>query len=109
MITRSGRLKAKWVLHAVGPRYRGTPEDPILLAGAYRACLTLCVEHGLKSVAFPSISTGIYGYPLSEAAPIALRTVAEHLRENPLPELVRFVLFDDSTYAAYQHALASLP
>jgi len=108
VITGGGRLNAKRVLHAVGPRYRGTPEDPVLLAGAYSACLKLCAEHGLKSVAFPSISTGIYGYPLALAAPIALRTAADHLRENPVPELVRFVLFDDSTYAAYEHALAAL-
>ncbi len=108
VITAGGRLKAKWVLHAVGPRYRGTPEDAVLLAGAYRACLKLCVDHGLKSVAFPSISTGIYGYPLAEAAPIALKTVAAHLRDNPLPELVRFVLFDDATLAAYSDALESM-
>jgi len=109
VITGGGRLAARWVLHAVGPRYRGSAEDPALLAGAYRTCLGLCVAHAIRSVAFPSISTGIYGYPLDEAAPLALRTVADHLRAAPLPELVRFVLFDESTYAAYERALAAWP
>ena len=105
VITGGGNLKAKWVLHAVGPRYRGRPEDAELLASAYRACLELCVKHGIRSVAFPSISTGIYGYPLSEAAPIAVGTVASHLGSRPLPELARFVLFDAATYEAYAAAL----
>ena len=108
VITRGGLLAARWVLHAVGPRYRGRADDPVLLAGAYRACLALCESHGIRSVAFPSISTGIYGYPLDEAAPIALRTVADHLEAKPLPEHVRFVLFDETTFAAYSRALVAL-
>jgi len=105
VITSGGNLKAKFVLHAVGPRYRGKAEDPELLAGAYRACLALCEEHGIRSVAFPSISTGIYGYPVEEAAKIALATVVAHLKAKAVPELVRFVLFDDLTYAVYANAL----
>jgi O-acetyl-ADP-ribose deacetylase (regulator of RNase III) len=105
VITGGGNLKAKFILHAVGPRYRGRPEDAELLASAYRSCLALCGEHGIHSVAFPSISTGIYGYPLEEAAPIALRTVADHLRSNSLPELVRFILFDELTFKANVEAL----
>jgi len=108
VITGGGRLAAKWVLHAVGPRYRGSQEDPVLLAGAYRACLELCVAHAIRSVAFPSISTGIYGYPLDEAAPVALGTVADHMHKKPLPGHVRFVLFDEATLNAYERALASI-
>ncbi len=101
-------MGAKYVLHAVGPRYRGRPEDAELLASAYRSCLELCGKHGIHSVAFPSISTGIYGYPLDEAAPIAISAVASHMREKPLPELTRFVLFDEATFAAYAEVLRSL-
>jgi len=70
-----GRLKAKWVIHAVGPRYQNKPENAGQLASAYRESLRLAVKVGAKTVAFPSISTGIYGYPLAEAAPIAIGTV----------------------------------
>jgi len=105
VITTGGTLGAKWVLHAVGPRYHGMPEDAELLASAYRSCLALCGERGIRSIAFPSISTGIYGYPLNEAAPIALRTVAGFLKEHENPALVRFVLFDEGTFAAYSAAM----
>lgn len=107
VITGAGNLKARFVLHAVGPRYRG-PEDANFLASAYRTCLELCVKHGIESVAFPSISTGIYGYPLEEAAPVALKTVVEHMRRNDLPKLVRFVLFDVATLDAYEKALRGI-
>lgn len=105
VITSGGNLKAKYVLHAVGPRYSGVPEDAELLTSAYRTCLFLCEQYRIRSVAFPSISTGIYGYPLEEAAPIALGTVIDHLKAKALPELVRFVLFDDATLKAYSRAL----
>ncbi|MDP3723954.1 MAG: O-acetyl-ADP-ribose deacetylase [Candidatus Omnitrophota bacterium] len=105
VITGGGRLKARYVLHAVGPVYSGKPKDAELLASAYRACLSLCSQHGIKTAAFPSISTGAYRYPLKEAAPIALRTVAAYLTTHPEIALVRFVLFDSATYAAYQQAL----
>ncbi len=108
VLTGGGRLKARYVLHAVGPRYRGHPEDAKLLASAYAACLSLCAQHGIRSIAFPSISTGIYGYPLEEAAPIALGTVMDRVHAGVLPEVVRFVLFDDATFAAYKRALAAL-
>ena len=108
VITGGGHLKAKYVIHAVGPVYSGKPKDAERLAGAYRAALSLCSQHGIKSVALPSISTGVYRYPLEEAAPIALRTVADYLRTHPEIALVRFVLFDPATYAAYQRALESI-
>jgi O-acetyl-ADP-ribose deacetylase (regulator of RNase III) len=99
-------LPARWVLHAVGPIWRGgTAGEAELLAGAYRSCLRLCDELGARSVAFPAISMGIYGYPGDEGARIAIRTVADHLRtETPL-ELVRFVLFSEKTHALFEAAL----
>ncbi|MBI3319683.1 MAG: O-acetyl-ADP-ribose deacetylase [Candidatus Omnitrophica bacterium] len=108
VLTGGGRLKARFVIHAVGPIYRGRPADADLLAGAYRSSLELCSAHHIRSVAFPSISTGVYGYPVHAAAPIAVRTVAEHLSAHTDIELVRFVLFDARTYAAYAQALATL-
>lgn len=108
VITHGARLKARYVLHAVGPVYSGHPRDAELLAGAYQACLSLCSQHGVATVAFPSISTGVYGYPVDEAAPIALRAVAAYLAEHPEIRLARFVLFDPKTLSAYQRALAQL-
>lgn len=108
-ITTGGRLKAKYVIHAVGPVYRdGRSGESELLASAYRRSLKIAVEHWIKSIAFPSISTGAYRYPVADAADVALRTVIGFLKENPQIELVRFVLFDDRTYAAYQSALEAL-
>ncbi|MBI2495255.1 MAG: O-acetyl-ADP-ribose deacetylase [Candidatus Omnitrophica bacterium] len=107
VITGGGRLKARYVLHAVGPVYSGKPKDAELLASAYRSCLTLCSQHGIRTVAFPAISTGVYRYPVEEAAPIAIRAVADYLKTHPEITLVRFVLFDPATYQAYRHALAT--
>ena len=105
-ITTGGRLRARYVIHAVGPvYYDGQAGEPEKLASAYRYSLMLASQHGLRSVAFPSISTGAYGYPVAEAAPIALRTVIEYMRQHPEIELVRFVLYDTPTYAVYERAL----
>lgn len=108
VITRAGNLKAKYVLHAVGPIYSGSPEDARLLSSAYRTCLELCSQHRISSVAFPSISTGVYGYPIEEAARVALKTVVDYLKDHPEIALVRFVLFDAKTYAAYEDAFKEL-
>jgi len=108
-ITKGYKLKAKYVIHAVGPIYRKEgSRAPGLLASAYRRSLEVALENGIRSVAFPSISTGAYGYPLEEAAPIALKTVIEFLKAHPEIELVRFVLYDPRTYAAYEKALRGL-
>ncbi len=108
-LTKGYRLKAKYVIHAVGPIYRKEgARAPELLASAYRRSLEVASEHGIKSVAFPSISTGAYGYPVKEAAPIALKTVAEYLKDHPEIELVRFVLYDQKTHQAYEEALRKL-
>ena len=109
VITTAGRMPAKYVIHTVGPVWHGGNRgEPKLLANAYRNSLKLAAEKGLKSVSFPSISTGAYGYPVEKAAPLALRTVMDFLRENSQLELVRFVLFDDRTFRAYQDALNQL-
>jgi O-acetyl-ADP-ribose deacetylase (regulator of RNase III) len=108
VITGGGNLRARYVIHAVGPRYSGSSRDPELLSGAYRKSLELCTEHKISSVAFPSISTGIYGYPVQEASRIALKTVQDYLKDHPEIKLVRFVLFDAATYRAYEEALTEL-
>lgn len=106
VLTAAGNLKARYVLHAVGPVWSGghSGEDK-LLAGAYRRCLELAEENRCRSVAFPSISTGIYGYPVELAAPVALREVIEHLGRAVELDKVVFVLFDGATLAAYETAL----
>jgi O-acetyl-ADP-ribose deacetylase (regulator of RNase III) len=107
VITTGGNLPAKHVIHTVGPIwYGGNKGEAALLESAYRESLKLAAEQKLASVAFPSISTGAYGYPLAEAAGIAIRTVASFLREQAtsVKEVV-FVLFDQATYQAYSSAL----
>ncbi len=110
VITGAGRLPARHVIHAVGPVYRGGASgEGELLAGAYRASLGLVAQHGLRSVAFPSISTGVYGYPIRDASRIALRTVIDYLRDNPgVLDLVRFLLFSAGDYEVYADALREL-
>jgi O-acetyl-ADP-ribose deacetylase (regulator of RNase III) len=105
VITGGGKLAARFVIHAVGPVYGGGPGDARMLAGAYRRSMELAAERGLASIAFPSISTGAYGYPVAEAAPIALGTVADALRGPTSVEEARFVLFDQRTFEAYAAAL----
>ena len=104
-ITQGYRLKARHIIHTVGPVYRGSPRDAELLASCYQRSLHLAAVNHLRSVAFPSISTGAYGYPVDEAAPIALRVVVEFLNTPTSIELVRFVLFDRMTFQAYERAL----
>jgi O-acetyl-ADP-ribose deacetylase len=108
VITRGGNLKAKYVIHAVGPRYSGSPKDPELLSSAYQKSLELCSQNKISSVAFPSISTGIYGYPVEEASRIALKTVLGYLKDHPEIKLIRFVLFDSNTYRVYEEALKEI-
>ncbi len=107
-ITGGYRLPARHVIHAVGPMYSGHPHDAELLASAYRSSLQLATQHGLRSVAFPAISTGVYRYPLNEAAQIALQTVIDYLQRHTDIELVRFVLWDQSAYEAFRDTLAQL-
>jgi O-acetyl-ADP-ribose deacetylase len=107
-LTRGYRLKAKYVIHGVGPIYSGTPRDAELLAGVHRHALELASAHGIASVAFPAISTGVYGYPMEEAAPVALRTALNYVRAHPEIKLVRFVLYGTRAYQVYAAALKAL-
>ena len=107
VVTGAGRLPAQFVFHAVGPVYRGGKHgEAELLASCYRTCLALAEEHGLQTIAFPSISTGVYGYPVGEAARIALREVTEHLgRETIQLVEAKFVLFSEGDYRMYASCL----
>jgi O-acetyl-ADP-ribose deacetylase (regulator of RNase III) len=109
--TGGGRLAARHVVHAVGPVYRdGRHGERELLASAYRRSLEVATEHGARSIAFPSISTGAYRYPVAEAAAVALGTVARYLIERPgRLDRVRFVLFTPADLGVYEAALAALP
>jgi len=108
-LTTGGNLKARYVIHTVGPVYRdGLQGEPRLLASCYRESLKLASDRGIETVAFPSISTGAYGYPLKEAAGIALKTVRDYLALHPEIRRVRFVLFGQAAYAAYEVALKEL-
>ncbi|MDX1947973.1 MAG: O-acetyl-ADP-ribose deacetylase [Pirellulaceae bacterium] len=109
VISGAGNLTAKFVIHAVGPVwYGGTRGEAELLARAFRRSLELAAEQRCQSVAFPALSTGAYGYPLDEAARIALRTTAEFLKIEQRPALVRFILFDAPALAAFKQALGDL-
>lgn len=102
-ITPGFRLRARYVIHTPGPIWRGgRAGEPALLASCYRACLTLAAERGLRTVDFPSISTGVYGYPLHQAASVALRAIMDFLAEHPLPERVRMVCHTEDAAAVYR-------
>jgi O-acetyl-ADP-ribose deacetylase (regulator of RNase III) len=106
VITTGGNLPAKFVIHTVGPIWHGGIKgEPEILANAYKNSLALAEKNRLKSVAFPSISTGVYGYPISQASEIAIQTVIRHLSEPSGLELVRFVLFGRDNYDAYAKTL----
>ncbi len=107
-ITSGGNLKARYVIHAVGPIYDGTPRSAELLATAVRAALKMADDHGLKSVALPAISTGIFGYPMEEAAEVILRTAIACLREGTGLERVVFCLYGRSAYETFATVLKKL-
>jgi O-acetyl-ADP-ribose deacetylase len=102
VITTAGRMPAKHVIHTVGPVYgRGGGEKAELLASCYRNCLRLAAEHGLKTIAFPAVSTGIYGYPVDEAAKVSSKAIEEFLGSNASLEEVRLVFFNPSDADAF--------
>jgi O-acetyl-ADP-ribose deacetylase (regulator of RNase III) len=109
VITTGGDLKAPFVIHTVGPVYQGGEKgEAALLRSAYDSSLRLAAARGLRSIAFPAISTGVYGYPLAEAARIALQAAIYHLRTREDLQLIRFVLFNRRTYEVFAAALAEL-
>ena len=108
-ITGGGNLRARHVIHTVGPVWRGGGSDEEkLLAAAYRNSLRVAQENGLRTIAFPSISTGAYGYPVEKAARTALAAVKGYIEENPFLDEVVFVLFSEGDYEAYSRALTEL-
>lgn len=107
VVTKAGKLKAQYIFHAVGPIYRGGDEgESDELASCYRECLQLAAERSLKSIAFPAISTGIYGYPVDEAAAIAIRETRHFLSQPSSVAEVRMVLLGEESLQAFERALA---
>ena len=105
VLTTGGRLPARYVIHTVGPIYQvGNRDEAETLASCYRESIRIADDHAIASVSFPSISTGAYGYPIDEAAAIAVKAVAESLPETTHVKLVRFVLFSVSDCRVYVHA-----
>ena len=108
VITTGGNMKTSWVVHTVGPIWRGgTREEPALLANAYRNSLAVAKSRGVRTISFPSISTGAYRFPIEKAAAVAIASVAEYVKANPFDE-VRFVLFSEDDFNTYSAALAAL-
>ena len=108
-ITPGFNLKSKYIIHTVGPVYRdGKHGEAELLARCYQNSLELAVKEKIKSLSFPSISTGAYRYPFQEASEIALQTVLDFLKSHPYPELVRFVLFGEEGFNIYKKTLSGL-
>ena len=106
-ITRGYRLPARWVIHAVGPIWRGGSHgEPELLASAYRESLRLAMAHGVRTIAFPAISCGVYGYPVGEAASIAVGEVRSFLQSEPVMERVILTCFGQTVLDAYLRAVA---
>jgi O-acetyl-ADP-ribose deacetylase (regulator of RNase III) len=109
VITGAGNLSVRKIIHTVGPVWRdGSHQEAELLASCYLESLRLAAANGLDSIAFPSISTGVYGYPLQLAAPVALEVCVNFLAHNDCIKTVRFVLFDLLSFAAYQRALEDM-
>jgi O-acetyl-ADP-ribose deacetylase len=103
--TSGAKLKAKYVIHTVGPVWHGgTSDEPETLSSCYRECLRLAAELKCASISFPSISTGAFGYPVQQAAKVAMDTVLKHLQQPSSVTLVRFVLFDPHSHSAYRQA-----
>jgi O-acetyl-ADP-ribose deacetylase len=102
VMTTAGRMPAKYVIHTVGPRYRdGNSGEPEILASCYRESLRVADDHQVASISFPSVSTGVYGYPVDDAAEIAVKCAVEILPTTDHVRQVRFVLFDNATCEAY--------
>ncbi len=102
-ITKGYRLPAKYVIHTVGPVYSGKPSDPQLLASCYRNSLALAVEKGVKSIAFPAISCGVYGYPMEGACKVAVDTCAAFLEKEPSIEKLIFIQFSADNRQVYDN------
>ena len=108
-ITKGYRLPAKYIIHTVGPIYSGSPEDAVLLANFYRNSLTLARKNHIRTIAFPAISTGVYGYPVREATKVAVDTVKKWLEDNSYyPMEVTFCCYDERTRKVYEEQTARI-
>lgn len=108
-ITKGYQLTAKYIIHTAGPIWRGGAKgEPQLLASCYLSSLKLAAEHKVKTIAFPAISCGIYGYPISQAVAIAIKEAVSFLELHSSIETIYFVCFDEEVYQAYQHALCAI-
>jgi len=109
VITTGGNLPAKYVIHTVGPIWGGgNRKEPELLANCYKNSLKLAIENGIKTISFPSISTGAYGYPIDQASDVALKAVIDFMKKDDSLEEVVFVLFNDMIYKSYENSLKSI-
>ena len=107
-ITGGYQLKARYVIHTVGPKYFFDPDPPSLLASCYRKCLDLALDYDLHSIAFPAISTGVYGYPKQEAGKIAVQSIRDWDKQHSSYEIdIILSCFDQETYAIYQELLGA--
>jgi len=107
-MTAGYRLAADWIIHTVGPVYRGVPADSQMLTACYRNSLELAAQKKVRTVAFPAISCGVYGYPIEKAARIAIETTLSFLKDSPSPEKVMFVLFSEKDAAVYRGRLSEM-
>jgi len=105
-ITAGYRLPADWVIHTVGPIYRGVPADSQMLTACYRNSLELAAQKKVGTVAFPAISCGVYGYPIDKAARLAIETTLSFLKDQPFPDQVMFVLFSEKDATVYRDTLS---
>ncbi len=110
VVTPAGHLSARAVIHTAGPRWRGgSSGEPLLLASCYRSCLALAEQHGFRTIAFPSISTGVYGYPIAAAAEVALREIGSYVKgSRDAFDEIRFVLFSAADLEVYEAARRKL-
>lgn len=107
-ITKAYNLPAKHVIHTVGPIYSNSLEDSQLLASCYQNSLQLAADNNVKTIAFPAVSCGVYGYPLEDACRIAIKSTIDFMEENPLIEKVIFVVFSDSNREVYEQCLKEI-
>ncbi len=109
-LTHGYNLQAKYIIHTVGPVWRGGSKgEPQLLSACYESTLSLALQNGFKNIAFPAISCGVYGYPVSQAAAIAINETVNFLKLHNVIESITFVCFDETIFDAYTHALNALP
>lgn len=108
VITKGYKLPAKWVIHTVGPVWANRAEDPEMLSSSYKNSLALADNHNIRSISFPAISTGAFGYPLEEGAEIALKSVCEAAEKLSSVKIIQFILYDDRAYNVFENKLKSL-